>query len=80
MKDYTTQSMYEVEQTDRHNEGFQYHNNLREWEENENNINQEEVKNVDKYSYTTIKKYDIPTRQPPVHRQRKVRLSVKYNF
>lgn len=80
MKDYTSQSLYEVEPTDRHNEVFQYHNNLRQWEKNENNIDQEELNNIDQFSYTTIKKYDMHVRQPPVHRQRKVCVSLNIHI
>jgi len=64
--------MYVVETTDKHNEVFQYHNNLGIWEENENSIAQEDLKNIDKFKYTPIKKFDLMIRQPPVHRQRKV--------
>ncbi|XP_060848643.1 tubulin monoglutamylase TTLL4-like isoform X1 [Rhopalosiphum padi] len=70
-KDYTTQSMYEIEQNDRHNDVFQY-NNSRLWEENENCVDQEEFKNIDQFNYSPIKKYDMHMRQPPVHRQRKI--------
>lgn len=72
MKDYKTQSTYEVEPTERHDEVFQYHNNSRQWEENENNIDQEEFNNSDQFNYEAIKKYDMHIRQPPIHRQRKV--------
>lgn len=64
--------MYEVEPNDRHNMVFQYHNNSREWEENENNVDQVEFSNVDQFNYPTIKKYEVHMRQPPIHRQRKV--------
>lgn len=74
MKEYATQSMYVVEPTDRHNDVFQYHNSSRKWEENENNVNQEELKNIDAFKYSTIKKYDVHLRSPPVHRQRKVNI------
>ncbi|VVC41200.1 Hypothetical protein CINCED_3A015863 [Cinara cedri] len=70
--DYATQSMYDIEPTDRHNEVFPYHNNSRRWEENKNNIDQEKFKNIDQFNYTPIKKYDKLMRQPPVHRQRKL--------
>lgn len=65
--------MYGIEPTDRH-EVFQYHKNSGQWEENEYNVNQEELKNIDKFNYTPIKKYDKHIRQLPVHRQRKVSL------
>lgn len=68
--------MYEIEQNGRHNDVFQYHNNSRQWEENENCVDQEEFKNIDQFNYTSIKKYDVHMRQPPVHRQRKVRFTV----
>lgn len=71
-KDYTTQSMYEIEHNDRCNDVFQYHNNSRQWEENENCVDQEEYKNIDQFNYTSNKKYDVHVRQPPVHRQRKI--------
>lgn len=81
MKDYTIQQpMYEVEPTDRHSEVFQCRKNLRQWEENENNINREELKNVEQFNYSTIKNFDIPIRQPPIHRQRKVSILVKLYF
>lgn len=73
MIDYATQSMYEIEPTDSH-EVYQYHNNSGQWEENEYNVNQEELKNIDKFNYIPIKKYDKHIRQLPVHRQRKVSL------
>lgn len=69
--------MYDIEQNDRRNDVFQYHNNSRQWEENENCVDQEELKNIDQFNYTTIKKYDMHIRQPPVHRQRKVSIAVK---
>jgi len=72
MKDYTTQPLYEVEPTDRHKEDFKYHNNSEQWEENENNLDEEDFKSINPFSYRTINKYDIHIRQPPVHRQRKV--------
>lgn len=77
MKDYTTQSLYEVEPTARHKEVFQYNNHSRHWEENENNVDQEEFKNIDQFNYSSIKKYDMHLRQPPVHRQRKVSVKIK---
>ncbi|CAH1733347.1 unnamed protein product [Aphis gossypii] len=70
-KDYTTQSMYEIEQNDRRNDVFQYYNNLKQWEENENCTNQDELKNIDQFNYTSIKK-NINIRQPPVCRQGKI--------
>lgn len=63
--------MYEVEPNGRHNMVFQYHNDSREWEENENNLEKLEFNN-DQFNYPTIKKYDAHMRQPPIHRQRKV--------
>ncbi|CAI6358011.1 unnamed protein product [Macrosiphum euphorbiae] len=71
-KNYTTKPMYELEQNDRHNKVFQYHNNSRQREENENREDLEEFKNIDQFNFTPIKKSDMPIRQPPVHRQRKV--------
>lgn len=79
IKDYTTQSMYEVESNDRHNDVFQYHNNSRQWEKNENSIDREELKNIDQFNYTSIKKYDMHIRQPPVHRHRKVSFYFRFN-
>lgn len=73
--------MYEHELIDRHNKVFQYHNNLRQREENEKRVDQEEFKNIDQINYTSIKKYDMHIRQPnPVHHQRKVNISVKIYF
>lgn len=63
--------MYEIEQNDRRNDVFQYYNNLKQWEENENCTNQDELKNIDQFNYTSIKK-NINIRQPPVCRQGKV--------
>lgn len=64
--------MYVVDPTDTHNEVLLYHNNLETWEENENNLAQEDLKNVDRFNYSSIKKFDMMLRHPPVHRQRKV--------
>lgn len=72
--------MYEIDHNDRCNDVFQYHNNSRKWEENENCIDQEEYKNIDQFNSTSIKKYDVHIRQPPVHRQRKVTIAVKVIF
>jgi len=69
--------MHELEQNDRHKNVFQYHNNSRQREENENREDQEEFKNIDQFNYTSIKKSDMHIRQPPVYRQRKVNISVK---
>jgi len=79
MKDYTTSSMYVVEPTDTQIEVF-HHNNLIKWEETENNLDQEDLKHIDPLNYTTIKKYDMHIRQPPVYRQRKVSISEKSYF
>lgn len=79
MKDYTASSMYVVEPTNIHNDFFQYHNNSKNWEENENNVNQEDLK-IDHFNYTSIKKYDMLIKQPPVHRQRKVSFQKNHFF
>lgn len=73
MKDYTTQQ-YEIEPSNRRNEVFQY--NSRQWEENENNVEQEQFSNIDQCICATVKKYDVKMRQPPVHGQRKVNVIV----
>lgn len=81
MKDYSSQSVYGVESTEMHKEVFQYHDYSKQWEENENNIEKvEEYQNIDQFNYTTVKKYDIHMRQPPVHRQRKVSISIRTIF
>jgi len=72
--------MYEIEHNDRCNDVFQYHNNSRQWEENENCVEQEEYENIDQFNYTSNKKYDVHVRQPPVHRQRKVCVVIKIIF
>ena len=45
--------MYEIEQNNRCNDVFQYYNNSRQWEENENCVDQEEFKYTPKYLITT---------------------------
>jgi len=58
--------MYELEQSDRRNIVFQYHNNSRQREEKpENSINQEKFKNTDQIN-PSIKKYDMHIRKSPV--------------
>lgn len=66
--------MYEIEQNDKCNDVFQYHNNLKQWEDNDNCTNQEGLKNIDQFNYTSIKK-NINIRQPPVCRQGKVSIT-----
>ncbi|XP_026818449.1 tubulin polyglutamylase TTLL4-like [Rhopalosiphum maidis] len=66
-KNYITLSNHEIKQNDRHNNVFQYYNNPRQWEENEDCEDQEEFKNNDQFNYTSIKKYDMHTRQPPAY-------------
>ncbi|XP_060848060.1 tubulin monoglutamylase TTLL4-like [Rhopalosiphum padi] len=69
-ENYTTQSMYEIEKNDTCNNVFQYHNNLGQWEKNKNCTNQDELKNIDQFNYTLIKK-NINIK-PPVHCQEKI--------
>jgi hypothetical protein len=71
--------MYEIEKNDTCNNVFQYHNNLRQWDKNENCTNQDELKNINQFNYTLIKK-NINIKQPPVHCQEKVSITVKKNF
>lgn len=77
IKDYKNQSTYEVELIEKHDKDLLYHNNSKQWEENENIVDQGEIKNNDQLNYDTIKKYDTHIRQSPVHRQLKVSVSVK---
>lgn len=77
MKEYISQPVYEIEPTDRHKEVFQYHNSSRQWEENENNVEKDEFNSLDQYNYPSVKKYDMHIKQPPLHRQRKVSISIK---
>lgn len=72
--------MYELEQNKSRNYTSQYHNNSRQLLINEKHEDQEELKNINRLNYASIKKYDMPIKQPPVHRQRKVSISVKYFF
>ncbi|XP_025207302.1 uncharacterized protein LOC112603094 [Melanaphis sacchari] len=70
-EDYTTQSMYEIEQNDRCNDVNQYHNNLGQWKENENCNNQDKLENTDQFNYSLNKK-NINIGKPPVYRQGKI--------
>jgi len=73
--------MYELEQIDKHNKVFQYHNNTRQRVENENLVDQKEFKNIDQTNNTSIKKYDMHMTQPhPIHHQRKVDIAIKIIF
>jgi len=74
------QSIYELEQNDRRNNASRYHNNSRQLSSNEKHLNQEEFKNFDRFNYASIKNYDMQIKQPPVHRPRKVSISVKIPF
>ncbi|KAE9524189.1 hypothetical protein AGLY_015434 [Aphis glycines] len=78
--DTTLQSIYELEQNDRRNNASRYHNNSRQLSNNEKHLNQEEFKNVDRFNYESIKKYDTQIKQPPVHRQRKISPTVPSKF
>ncbi|KAE9535227.1 hypothetical protein AGLY_007960 [Aphis glycines] len=68
-KDYTTLSIYEIKQNDRYNDFFQYNNNSRQWEENENCIDEDELKSIDQFNYSSIKNYDMHTRLVPTYCQ-----------
>jgi len=58
--------MYELEQNDRRNKVFQYHNNSRQREEKtENSIDQEKFKNIEQID-PSIRKYEMHIRKPPV--------------
>lgn len=58
--------MYELEQSNRRNIIFQYHDNSRQREEKtENSVDQEKFKNTDQMN-PSIKKYDMHIRKPPV--------------
>jgi len=81
MKDHTTQSMYEIEQNNyRPNDVLQYHNISRQWEENDNYVDQEEFKSIDQFNKTLVKNYSTHVRQSPVDCQRKVSIAVKIYF
>jgi len=43
------------------------------------NVNQEDLKNIDRLNYTTIKEYDIHVRQQPSARQRRRKVRVLAN-
>lgn len=77
IKDYKTKSTYEIELIEKHNADLLYHNNSKQWDENENNVDKGEIKNNEQINYEAIKKYDTHIRQSPAHRQRKVSVSVK---
>jgi len=74
--------MFEKDQKDRCNDVFQYHNNSRQWEENENchhQQHQEDFK-IDQLNYTSPKNNNTHIAQSPVHRQQNVCIPEKIIF
>ncbi|XP_025190868.1 tubulin polyglutamylase TTLL4-like [Melanaphis sacchari] len=69
-KNNTTQSKYELEQNGRRDDPFQYHNNSKQLlKNNENHVDQEDLKKIDLFNHASIKKYDMHTKQPSVNHQ-----------
>ncbi|XP_050428184.1 uncharacterized protein LOC126838099 isoform X2 [Adelges cooleyi] len=72
-KELKTQSnINNIEAIGRHKEHYQFHNESRHWEKNENDLDHNEFVNGDHYNYMAARKYDVHYRQPSVHRQRKI--------